>query len=366
MGRRKFKLGRAHKLSEQKRQATKKNPVGRPPKRCRNSKSPMSQPVSQESHSEEGALTIDKLRQNLSLPSQWTLHDNDGSRCIVVSKMMPYTQPIITHSVRVNTDLSWEAFVHGKSVSSSKSQLLAKFPDVLDIESFNSLITCLDLSTLCPGHPDKQFVEMLSTMKGKISSRHSNETVSVIDSFAPVSLNGETYNQTVRHVTCEIITNTTKCPHCIQYRNSLRKSFHSWQKRNSTPTRRTSTSSCTNFTLLNTPEKLQRYKNLKRRSLATERRLKDVMEKLTLIHGISLDDHHNDFETIMHEMTEEVRTTHTEDSFRRIFWEQQLQALQLNDRRQVRWHPSIIKLMVFTSEIQIVRCLSCNEVYRCA
>ncbi len=101
MGRRKFKLGRAHKLYEHKRQTAKKNPVGRPPKRCRNSKSPMSQPVSQETpqkgqhiHSEEGALTIDKLRQNLSLPSQWTLHDNDGSRCILVSKIMPYTQPV--------------------------------------------------------------------------------------------------------------------------------------------------------------------------------------------------------------------------------------------------------------------------------
>ena len=351
MGRRKFKLGRAHKCYEQKRQAAKKNPVGRPPKRCRNSTSPTSQPVSQETpqesqhiHSvEEEALTMDKLRQNLMLPSQWTLHDNDG--IILVSKIMPYTQPIITHSVRVNTDLSWEAFVQGQRVTSSKSKLLAKFPDVLDIECLNSLITCLDMSTICPGHPDKNFVEMLSTMKGKISSRHGKETVAIIDSFAPVFLNGETYNQTVRHVQCEIITNTAKCTHCIQYRNSLRKSFHSWKKRNSTsPTRRTSTSSCTNFTLLNTPEKLQRYKNLKRRSLATERRLKDVMEKLTLKHGISLDEHmHNDFETIMHEMTEKVQQSHAEDSFRRIFWEQQLQAIHLNDRRQVRWHPSIIK-----------------------
>ena len=30
MGRRKFRLGRAHKKYEQKRQATKKNPIGRP------------------------------------------------------------------------------------------------------------------------------------------------------------------------------------------------------------------------------------------------------------------------------------------------------------------------------------------------
>ncbi len=76
MGRKKFKLGRAYKLYEHKRQMAKRNPVGRPPKRCRNSESPKSQPVFQETpqksqhiHSEEGALTIEKLRQNLSLPS---------------------------------------------------------------------------------------------------------------------------------------------------------------------------------------------------------------------------------------------------------------------------------------------------------
>ncbi len=47
-------------------------------------KSLTSHPVSEETspkskhiHSEEGALNIDKLRQNLSLPSQWTPHDND-------------------------------------------------------------------------------------------------------------------------------------------------------------------------------------------------------------------------------------------------------------------------------------------------
>ncbi len=55
---------------------------------------------------------------------------------------------------------------------------------------------------------------------------------------------------------------------------------------------------------INTPEKLQQYKKKVRRSLATERRLKDAMEKLTLKSG---DEHlHKDFETIMHALTEEV------------------------------------------------------------
>ncbi len=46
-----------------------------------------------------------------------------------------------------------------------------------------------------------------------------------------------------------------------------------------------------------------------------------MVEKLTLKHGISLDEHlHNDFETIVHELTEEVRNTHTEKTHLDVYF----------------------------------------------
>ena len=346
MGRRKFRLGRAHKLYEKKRQATKKNPVGRPPKHRRISPS-----LSSEfSNSDAEVITLEKVKKELILPPHWVLSTQaEGERTcsIQVCKIVTSSsqQPIITHTLTVNTDLSWTAFVHGHNVSNGTTQVLANIPDTLDLRTSNALLTCLDICTVCPGHPDAHFIEMLSSMKGKILSRHGDETVALLDSYAPVMLNGKMYPQTVRKTSCEILVNTTKCTHCVQYRSSLRKSFHSWQTRNSTsPSRRTSTTSCVNFVLLNTPEKLQRYKNLKRRSLATERKLNDTLEKLTHKHGISLDEHmQDDLQNIMEEMAEEVQKTNAKESFRRIFWEQQLQALHINDRRQVRWHPALIK-----------------------
>ena len=50
-----------------------------------------------------------------------------------------------------------------------------------------------------------------------------------------------------------------------------------------------------------------------------------------------------DLESIMTEMTEDVQKNHADNSFRRLFWQQQLEANQLKDRRQVRWHPAMIR-----------------------
>ena len=51
---------------------------------------------------------------------------------------------------------------------------------------------------------------------------------------------------------------------------------------------------------------------------------------------------HNDCQT-MSEFTDEIREHYTEESFRRLFWEQQLQALQTKDQRQIWWHLALIK-----------------------
>ena len=77
---------------------------------------------------------------------------------------------------------------------------------------------------MCPGHPDKHLIEMLS-MKGKLTSQHGDDIVASLDSYTLVVLNGEVYSQIVRYRSREIV-NSAKCGHCVQYRDSLRKLFH--------------------------------------------------------------------------------------------------------------------------------------------
>ena len=44
---------------------------------------------------------------------------------------------------------------------------------------------------------------------------------------------------------------------------------------------------------------------------------------------------HNDIERIMEEKTGEIRENYPEDSFGRLFWEQQLNALKTKEKRQL-------------------------------
>lgn len=67
------------------------------------------------------------------------------------------------------------------------------------------------------------------------------------------------------------------------------------------------------------------------------------MERLTEKDGVELEaDVHSDMQVIMNEMTGAVRKEHSEGSFRRIIWDEQLKALQAKDPRKIRWHPALV------------------------
>ena len=73
-------------------------------------------------------------------------------------------------------------------------------------------------------------------------------------------------------------------------------------------------------------------------------KLKQQINKLTEVRGISLDEMLNkDLLQIMLEKKGHIHTKFPEGSFQRLFWDQQLQAASVSDMRQVRWHPTIIK-----------------------
>ena len=79
----------------------------------------------------------------------------------------------------------------------------------------------MDRSNVCAGHPDRHFVSMLETRKGEIKAADGTQSA-YLDRCLSVSLNGETYSDTVRSSSCELMTNGQKCPACVQYRSTLR------------------------------------------------------------------------------------------------------------------------------------------------
>lgn len=153
-----------------------------------------------------------------------------------------------------------------------------------------------------------------------------------------------------------MLVHGSKCPSCVSYRDSLRRIYHRWLKQKS-PSRQSSTSK-TNIRWLNTPEKSNRYSQLRTRLDAKSKevkRLQDKISYLTKQNGVLLESAlESDFKDIMNEMTNKIHTECPEGSFKRIFWDQQLQAANAKDKVA----PSNNK-MVSASQIYIVWCIPC-------
>lgn len=253
--------------------------------------------------------------------------------------------PVVKRCIRIYNDLSWTVTVHGQQVNSCA--VLSTIPPILSIESCKSLLTLVATSNVCTGHPDQHFVSFLEAKKGKLLSKDGKNVSAFIDANS-VLVNGRVCTTTIRCSSCELLVNRIKCSQCVAYRSSLRTLHRRWMKKNTTsPSTRTSASSKTNFRYLNTPERQQRFSNLHMRVRADEKkimRLRSKIDVLTKKDGVNLDGNASqDFVSIMEEMTDKVRKDYPVNSFRRVFWEQQLKAICIKDKRQIRWHPALIK-----------------------
>ena len=112
-------------------------------------------------------LSLTSLHESLSHDSSWTDKSSLPSNIVLVKiKDISSNSPIITHSITVYSDLTWNLIVHGHQVSSTCS-CLSSIPVVLNMESLSSLISVINHASVCPGHPDEQFIAMLEAKKGK-------------------------------------------------------------------------------------------------------------------------------------------------------------------------------------------------------
>ena len=113
--------------------------------------------------------------------------------CVRLSTSATATQPlVVTHSLIVHADYSWQAFVHGHEVVPMVTNPLYGYPKYLDGTTLKRLINSC---TVCPGNPDTHFVEMGNSHKGKFQTSNG-EVRAVVESGYPLSLNGNIYTST--------------------------------------------------------------------------------------------------------------------------------------------------------------------------
>lgn len=249
---------------------------------------------------------------------------------------------VITFCVIVRNDLSWSLSVHGHQIDleQQSNRFLSNVPMILSEESLQELLLLLDRCSVCPGNPDNQYILMVEAMKGKLMSLDRKTIIASVDDF---------FEKTIRVSNCELLLTASivRCKACVAYRNTLRARYHWWSKRNCSPSHRQCADSRVNLCWLNTPEKAVRYGKLRSKLDAKSRQVKHLKERIGKLlerSGVSLHPAiQSDFTGIMSEMTSKVQQECPEGSFKRIFWDQQIQACKVSNKKQLRLHPAMIK-----------------------
>ena len=292
---------------------------------------------------------MENIHSNLSLPHGWIVevHEDKLTLCKLqqsVASTSSSKQPVvITHCLEVKKGMVWTLFVHGKKVDTENCTALRTYASHHNV---NELVARIHSLNVCAGHPETRFSEISKARKGKFNSS-SGDLVAFTDDYCPISLNGETYDSTIRTVRCELLVSGVKCEACKDYRSTLRSMCHRHDTHVQGSTSSSAVSSHTNYRYLKTPERKERMSNLKAELDHSKReidRLRAKIKDLQENEGVCIDDKlEQDLQTIMEEKTSEIRDKHPPGSFLRLFWDQQLMAVQTKERRQLRWHPMIIK-----------------------
>lgn len=111
----------------------------------------------------------------------------------------------------------------------------------------------------------------------------------------------------------------TRWSACRSYRANLRTMYQRWSQRSSYDA-----SKYTNERYLTTPEKKAKIANLRSRSRTAEKsiaKLQEQVRKLTKEQGETVGDVESDLIQIMSENTDSIRSTYSEGTFARLFWE---------------------------------------------
>ncbi len=206
------------------------------------------------------------------------------------------------------------------------------------------LISILDSAYICHGYPKREYLDFAHSHKGVFRNR-SGEVRAQIDSSLPVLMKGEVYQSTIRTTDCAFVADSPLCDKCKEYGPVLRSTYSRWLGKSTDEI-----SKFTNNRFLTSPQKKTKLKQLQE-TVVHERRermaLSQQVERLTSTSGIEVESSlHQDLFSIMKDNSSKISSQFPEGTFRRLFWEQQFQSA-LKGPKQMRWHPTMIRLIAF-------------------
>ena len=243
------------------------------------------------------------------------------------------------YELTIHDDFSWEICIHGRQINHTMLAL----PKLLNKKELIVNVThILSNSKLCPGNPDKKFIDMIlsPTYEGKIRTSAGSLVAEVIQGFS-VWYNGKVFNSTVRTTDCTLIVGDGKCNICQKFRSNLRSMYSRFLKK-----KKTKSKYCNNR-YLSSAEQLKKLKNLQSKASNSKYNLKRLRKKIKQSYernSVIVDQElHSDLHNIMEENKHKINDIYPKGSFRRLFWEEQLKVARLTNSRQMRWHPMMVR-----------------------
>ena len=161
---------------------------------------------------------------------------------------------------------------------------------------------------------------------------------------------------TIRHCSCEWLLSESSadtCSTCSSYKKSY---LYSKLRSLTNQTQSKLDAACAvtshvNYRYLDTPQKLQRMKNMHATIVKQKSQIKSLKDKMRQqFHTKSIvvdSELSNDLEQLISTYEKDATKDKSDESFHKIFWAQQMKALSVKSKSQIRWHPLIIRWALY-------------------
>lgn len=161
---------------------------------------------------------------------------------------------------------------------------------------------------------------------------------------------GKEISRTIRHTECELLTTAKdqRCKKCKRYRAVVRAMKNCCEKKDlQVSPVHSQVSLHINNRYIKTPEKLAKLKTYQVQIKSGKQEiynLRKLLDESVEAKGMPVDvETHSDLLEIMQENSAKISEAFPNNSFRQLFWTQQLEAAMKKNPKEMRWHPLMVK-----------------------
>ncbi|XP_071951698.1 uncharacterized protein [Antedon mediterranea] len=232
--------------------------------------------------------------------------------------------------VSIQSNGNWEIVIRGKKIDHKNCAFLSDIPEVLETENISTFLDLISMP-LCGGNLIPAPLKMKTSFKGT----NGKEIAYVEDDI-------------IIHVKCEVFVATGRqCKVCRVYGvNVTVRAMTAYARKRTKNFLKTESSSHLTFSVLSEEEKKKRLQNMKKdkkRLTARNKTLTNEIAEMLNKESVKLNDKQNDaFCTILDES--KCSLNFPDRSPEKLLFEQQLQAVALQNKKGIRWHPAIMRL----------------------